>query len=162
MPKRTRDYRETLLESLRDPSAAASYLNTALEDSDEMFLIALRDVAEAHQFSKVASEAGLSRESIYRTLSGNGNPRYSSLIGILKAVSLKLSIEPNVALLSFQTHKAETYGKNEPQTHFESDQSEHIRGSVTIMSEYLGQQTKSSGNTISEIIGNISQTQLAR
>ena len=95
MPKRTRDYREGLLDSLMNPIAAAHYVNAALEDSDEMFLIAMRDVAEARQMAKVASEAGISRESIYRMLSEAGNPRFSSLIGILKALGLKLAIEPD-------------------------------------------------------------------
>jgi len=97
MPKRTRDYREGLLKSLLEPNAAAVYLNAALEDSDEMFLIALRDVAEARQMAKVASDAGLSRESIYRTLSESGNPRYNSLLGILRALDLRLAIEPNIS-----------------------------------------------------------------
>ena len=95
MPKRTRDYREGLLKSLLDPNAAAHYVNAALEDSDDMFLIALRDVAGARQMAKVASEAGISRESIYRMLSGTGNPRFNSLIGVLRAVGLRLVIEPN-------------------------------------------------------------------
>ncbi len=93
MPKRTRSYRETLLEDLRDPSEAAAYLNAALDDSDEMFLVALRDVADAQQLSKVAEAAGIARESIYRMLAENGNPTYSSLQGILRAIGLKLAIE---------------------------------------------------------------------
>jgi probable addiction module antidote protein len=100
MPKRTRDYREGLLQSLLDPSTAAHYANAALEDSYEMLLIALRDIAEARQMTKVASEAGISRESIYRILSDTGNPRFNNLIGILKAVGLRLAIEPNIAPIS--------------------------------------------------------------
>jgi probable addiction module antidote protein len=92
MPKRTRDYREGLLNDLKDATAAAHYLNAALEDSDEMFLVALRDVAEARQMAKVAERAQLSRESIYRMLTETGNPRYSSLLGILKALGLKLEV----------------------------------------------------------------------
>ena len=94
MPKRTSDYRAGLLEDLKDPREAAYYLNAALGDSDEMFLKALRDVAEARQITKVATSAGVSRESVYRMLSKTGNPRYSSLIGILGALGLKISILP--------------------------------------------------------------------
>lgn len=97
MPKRTRDYRTGLLEDLRDPREAAEYLNAALEDSDEMFLTALRDVAEARQMTKVAQGAGVSRESLYRMLHKSGNPRYSSLAGVLKTLKLKISIEPDSA-----------------------------------------------------------------
>ena len=93
MPKRTLDFREQLLKDLADPKEAAYYVNAALEDSEEMFLIALRDVAEARNMSKVANEAGVSRESIYRMLSTTGNPTHSSLRGILKALGLRLSLE---------------------------------------------------------------------
>ena len=90
MPKRAREYRQGLLEDLADPNEAAEYLNAALEDSDEMFLVALRHVAEAHQMAKVAHGAGVSRESLYRMLSQSGNPRFSSFTGILKAIGLRV------------------------------------------------------------------------
>jgi probable addiction module antidote protein len=93
MPKRTRDYRIGLLEELRDPDAASHYLNAALEDSEEMFLVALRDVAEARQMARVAEDAGVAREALYRMLRETGNPRYSSLTGILKALGLRMVIE---------------------------------------------------------------------
>ncbi len=94
MPKLTRDYRTGLLEALRDPRQAAEYLNAALEDSYEMFLVALRDVAEASQMSRVARGAGVRRESVYRMLRPTGNPRYSSLVGVLKTLGLRILIEP--------------------------------------------------------------------
>jgi DNA-binding phage protein len=46
MPKRTTDFRGDFLADLADPREASSYLNAALEDSEEMFLVALRDVAD--------------------------------------------------------------------------------------------------------------------
>jgi probable addiction module antidote protein len=95
MPKRTRPYRESLLEDLQDATEASQYLNAALEDSEEMFLVALRDVAEARQMAKVAESAGVARESVYRMLTATGNPTYSSLIGILRAVGLKIAIQPD-------------------------------------------------------------------
>jgi len=97
VPKRTRDYRAGLLEELKDPVAAAHYLNAAMDDSEEMLLIALRDVAEARQVSKIAQGAGLSRESVYRMLSETGNPRYSSLLGIMKALGLRLTVQAEEA-----------------------------------------------------------------
>jgi probable addiction module antidote protein len=91
MPKRSRPYRDSLLEDLQDATEASHYLNAALEDSDEMFLVALRDVAEAKQMAQVA---GVARESLYRMLNGKGNPGYSNLLGILRSVGLKLTIQP--------------------------------------------------------------------
>ena len=62
-------YMEDLLQDLRDPREAAAYLNAAIEEgSQEAFLLALRDVAEAHGMSDVARKAHLNRESMYRML----------------------------------------------------------------------------------------------
>ena len=97
MPKRTSSFRDELLASLVDPQEAAAYLNAAIEDSDEMFLIALRDVAEAKQMAKVAEGAGVARESVYRMLHAKGNPTYSSLTGILHAVGLRFEIAVETA-----------------------------------------------------------------
>jgi probable addiction module antidote protein len=98
MPKRTTDYRTELLQDLGSPGEASHYLNAALEDSPEMFLVALRDVAEARQMARVAGEAGVAREALYRMLCETGNPRYSSLTGILKALGLRLAIEADTRL----------------------------------------------------------------
>lgn len=96
MPKRFTDYRAGFLEELKDEQIASHYLNAALEDSDEMFLKALRNVAEARQMAKVAEEAHISRESIYRMLTETGNPTFASLFGILKAIGLRprFMVEP--------------------------------------------------------------------
>lgn len=96
MPKRTTSYEAGLFRELQDPLAAAHYLKAASEDSNspQMFLIALRDVADARKFSKVAESAGVERESVYRMLSADGNPTYNSLVGILQAVGLRLSVVP--------------------------------------------------------------------
>jgi probable addiction module antidote protein len=89
MPKRTADYRTALLEDLKDPREAADYLNAALRDSEEAFLVALRDVAEARQMAKIAETVGVSRESLYRMLSASGNPTYRNFFGILKALGVE-------------------------------------------------------------------------
>ncbi len=94
MPKRTVSFRSQLLEDLTDPAEAALYLSAAAEDSDEMLLVALRDVAEAKQMSQVAEQAGVARESLYRMLSKSGNPRYNSLTSILNALRLRMYFAP--------------------------------------------------------------------
>jgi len=95
-PKKYKDY---LLKRLRDPREAAAYLNAALEDEDpRVFLVALKDIAEAHGgISKLAHATELNRESLYRTLSLRGNPSFHSLIAILQACNLDLSIRPAAA-----------------------------------------------------------------
>ena len=71
-----------------------AYLNAALEDGDErMLLRALRNVAEKRGgISRLAGETGLARESLYRAVSEDGNPRFSSLVAILKAMGLALAV----------------------------------------------------------------------
>ena len=89
----SRSYRTELLKALTDPSEAAEYLNAALEDGEpEVFLLALRQVAEAHGMSHIAEDAHLNRESMYRMLSKSGNPQLSSLLVILKTMGLELSV----------------------------------------------------------------------
>jgi probable addiction module antidote protein len=94
MPKRTTDFRDDLLADLADPKEAAHYLNAASEDSTDMVLVALRDVAEARQMARVAEGAGVAREALYRMLRKSGNPTYTSLVGVLNAVGLRIVFEP--------------------------------------------------------------------
>jgi probable addiction module antidote protein len=92
MVMKTRPYREALLEDLADPEAAKHYLNAVLAEYPEGFLKALRNVAQARQMGKVAEEAGVQRESLYRALSDEGNPTLETLTSVLAAVGLKISI----------------------------------------------------------------------
>lgn len=93
MPRKTRPYRETLLNELKDKETAVHYLNAHIGESTCDFLQAMRDVAEAQQMSQVASDAGVRRESLYRMLSAKGNPTYNSLTGILTALGLAFTID---------------------------------------------------------------------
>src|SRR5215471_10330874 len=98
MPKAavtTESYRDHLLESLRNPEEAANYLNASLNDKDpRVFLLALRDVADAHGGVRALSrDAGLNRESLYRMLSKSGNPSLESLGAVLKALGMQLAVQ---------------------------------------------------------------------
>ena len=88
-------HREQLIEELKaDPRLAIEYLNAAAEEDDpQTALVALRTVAEALGMAKVAKAAGLPRESLYRALSPNGNPRLSTLHAVLRAAGLRLAFE---------------------------------------------------------------------
>jgi probable addiction module antidote protein len=90
----TADYRNSLVKDLQDPGEAIALLNVSLEDDDHrIFLLALRDVADAQGISQVAERSGLNRENLYRILSTNGNPRLSSFLPLLKSLGLELSIK---------------------------------------------------------------------
>ena len=94
MSEVTVKYEDGLLTDLADPVEAAAYLDAALEDGDQqVFLLALRDVAEVHGMARAASGAGLNRENMYRMLSTAGNPRFSSLNSLLHSFGLRLSVE---------------------------------------------------------------------
>lgn len=84
---------------LKSAEDIAEYLNAALDDGDEqVLLLALRNATEAiGGMSELARRSGLSRESLYRTLSRKGNPRLSSLRAILGAFGVELSIRPRAA-----------------------------------------------------------------
>ncbi len=94
MKKASVRYEAGLKEDLADPIEVAAYLNAALEDgSQEVFLMALRDVAEARGLTKLAKESALNRENLYRLLSEKGNPQLSSLNALLETLGLKLAVE---------------------------------------------------------------------
>ncbi len=96
---KTTSYQRDLIESLKDPCEAAAYLNAAIEEAieeghREVFLLALRNVAEANGgMGTVAAKANLSRESLYRMLSKRGNPEIRSLFTLLHSMGLRLAVE---------------------------------------------------------------------
>ena len=90
----TVNYQKGLLKRLQEPGYATEYLNEALKEGlQEVFMMALRDVAKAKGISLVAKEAELNRESMYRMLSKKGNPNFSSLNKLLDTLGLTLTIE---------------------------------------------------------------------
>jgi probable addiction module antidote protein len=92
----TKSYDTFLIEELRDPELAAEYLSAAVEDgSVEQLLLALRAVAEAHGgVAAVADKTQLNRQTMYKTLSAEGNPTVTTLLAILNAVGLNLTFTP--------------------------------------------------------------------
>lgn len=92
-----RDFQELLLEQLKDPKEAAAYLKAALADEDErVFLVALRDVWEARgsNLADLAEETHLNKQNLYRMLSKEGNPRFSSLKTILDVIGFEIELKP--------------------------------------------------------------------
>lgn len=82
-------------EYLDDIESVAAYLSDALESEDPAFIAdALGAVARAHGMSDVAREAGVSRESLYRALSTEGNPEFATVLRVLRALGLRLTAAP--------------------------------------------------------------------
>lgn len=88
------NYHDYLIESLKNSYEAIGYLNAALEDGDiEGFLEALRNVIEAHGgMSDLAGKIAKSRNSLYKTVSRNGNPYLKNANDILHALGFQLSV----------------------------------------------------------------------
>ena len=91
-------YEQGLKEALSDPNEAAAYLNAALEDdSQDVFFMALRDVANARGNKPLAHETSLNRENLYHIISERENPQFSSLKAFLDSLGLSLAVEPKRA-----------------------------------------------------------------
>ena len=80
-------------EVLTSDEAIAAYLEAAFEDGDpKMIAVALGDVAKAKGMSAIAREAGVTREALYKSLSDRGDPKLSTLIGVMKALGLRFTV----------------------------------------------------------------------
>ncbi|HZZ11069.1 MAG TPA: addiction module antidote protein [Paraburkholderia sp.] len=73
----------------------AEYLNAALEEGDaDLLLAAIADIAKARGIAKVAADAGLGRESLYKTLAPGSKPRMDTVFKLLHALGVKLNVVP--------------------------------------------------------------------
>jgi probable addiction module antidote protein len=87
-------YDDYLIERLKDRRSAEAYLKASLEEDDpRVFLLALRDVAQARGIGKVAAKSKLNRESLYKMLSKRGNPSLQSLGALLSSLGFRLTVE---------------------------------------------------------------------
>jgi probable addiction module antidote protein len=96
--KKTRNHDESVITMLQnDAEFASEYLHAAFEELDEeggetAFLTALRHIVEARGgIAEIAKKAGLSRESLYRALSANGNPTLSTMKKVVNATGLSFA-----------------------------------------------------------------------
>lgn len=96
MKKKTVTTRYDVAEHLRTPEEMAAYLEACLEeaDGDAAFIAkALGDIARAKGMSQVARDAGLSRESLYKALSGDRAPSLDTVLKVIGALGIKLHAE---------------------------------------------------------------------
>jgi len=83
---------------LDDEETIAEYLRAALENPDpNAFLVAVRDVAKARGITKVAEDAGLGRESLYKALRPGAQPRFDTVRRMLGALGVRLDISSRQA-----------------------------------------------------------------
>jgi len=93
MAKKTKLIPYDVAEHLRTPEEMAAYLDawlTEAPDDAAGIARALGDIARAKGMSKVARQAGLSRESLYKALSENGNPTFATVLKVAKALGVRL------------------------------------------------------------------------
>src|SRR6185295_5749821 len=92
-PTKTKTTPYDVAEHLRTPKEMAAYLDAWLEEApDDAAGIAraLGNIARAKGMSQVAKDAGLSRESLYRALSAEGNPSFTTILKVAKALGMEL------------------------------------------------------------------------
>ena len=95
--------RYDVAEHLRTPEEMAAYLEACFEEAhgDAAFIEkTLGDIARAKGMSQVARDAGLSRESLYKALSGERSPGFDTILKVMRALGLKLHAEPVQANIS--------------------------------------------------------------
>ena len=80
---------------LTDDTAVAEYMTAVLETEDpDLLLSALSDIARARGMAKVAQEAGLGRESLYKALAPGSKPRFDTILKVARALGLRLTARP--------------------------------------------------------------------
>lgn len=83
---------------LNSPEEVAGYLEAIFEDGDPSLIAAgLGDIARSKGMSQIARETGISREGLYKALSADGDPKLSTLLGVLKALGLTISVQATKA-----------------------------------------------------------------
>jgi probable addiction module antidote protein len=93
---KTKTSKYDVAEHLRTPEEMAAYLSVCLEETngDAAFIAkALGDIARAKGMTQVARDAGLSRESLYKALSGERTPGFDTILKVVGALGLKLHAE---------------------------------------------------------------------
>ena len=82
-----------VVDFLDSDEAMVEYLNAALEEQDPAFFAkAIGDVARARGMTAIAEASGVGRQSLYRALSSDGNPRLDTLFRVLATLDLRLAV----------------------------------------------------------------------
>lgn len=85
-------------EYLTDKKSVAEYLTAVMEENDtKLLLAAIGDIAKAQGMSKIASECGLGRESLYKALNAGAKPRFDTVLKVLEALGVNISFSPKAS-----------------------------------------------------------------
>lgn len=80
---------------LKTEEDIAAYLEAVMEDGDPALIAAaLGDIARARNLSQLARDVGMSREGLYKALSGEGNPTFATITKVAHALGLRFSVQP--------------------------------------------------------------------
>lgn len=80
---------------LKTEEDIVAYLEACVEDGDPTLIAAaLGDVARARNMAQLARDTGLTREGLYKALSGEGNPSFATILKVAKALGLRIAIRP--------------------------------------------------------------------
>ena len=94
-------------EHLDSDEMISAFIDAALEDGDPALVAAaIGDVARAKGMTAIAREAGVSRESLYKALSTEGNPEFATVMKVLKALQLRLTVSSDKGLGKDSTQAA--------------------------------------------------------
>ncbi len=87
-----------VVEHLKTPEDMQHYLDACMEEGDPVLIAAaLGDIARARGMTQLARDTGLAREALYRSLSGQGNPEFSTILKVVDSLGLRLQVAPKQA-----------------------------------------------------------------
>jgi len=94
---KTKTTKYDVAEHLRTPEEMAAYLEACMEESDgdaAFVSKALGDIARAKGMTQIARDSGLSRESLYKALSGERTPTFDTILKVVRALGIELHATP--------------------------------------------------------------------
>jgi probable addiction module antidote protein len=93
MPKKI-NFKDDLIEKLRDPEFAANYIMAYIVDKDlDLLPAALGDIARAYGVTKLAKQSGIHRRTLYKIFEANSNPSFELIVQILNQLGLTLEVK---------------------------------------------------------------------
>jgi probable addiction module antidote protein len=97
MSKKSVDFKKFLIDILKDPQLAVSYLNEHFRyqgpDRKKHLLLGIKNVIEAQGFSVLSRKSGISRRTLYKAFSETGNPTVETLLTLLDSIGMSIRFE---------------------------------------------------------------------